>query len=85
MADYIKREDALAIVEKNQYCFVNESTIDKDLRALPAADVVEVVRCKDCVHRVTDEDTCIRWCIANGGIRDDDFFCADGKRKEDAT
>ena len=36
----------------------------------PTADVVEVVRCKDCR----------KWCICH---HSDDYYCADGERRED--
>ena len=54
------------------------------IAGLPDADVVEVVRCKDCKRRIEK-----RWCYSlhtyNGepvGVADD-FFCAYGKRKSD--
>lgn len=40
----------------------------------PTVDAVQVVRCKDCKNRKTCE---IQWNI------DDDFYCADGERKDD--
>lgn len=46
-------------------------------------DAVPVVRCKDCMYRVTDTATNARWCIWNSHISNDDYFCADGKRKEE--
>lgn len=45
------------------------------MNSLPAADVVEVVRCKDCKHYMTIHCTCDGCCIA------DDWYCADGERK----
>ena len=77
----------LKCVEENPYFYhpcevcVRKSEMDS-LRNLPAADVVEVVRCKYCAFRVTDENTGVRWCVPYGDIRDDDFFCADGRRRE---
>lgn len=53
----------------------------------PAADVQEVVRCKDCKHLKYDRDfTTGRYCSlrnVNGGkyCKDDDF-CSYGKRKD---
>lgn len=38
----------------------------------PTADVVQVVRCKDCR----------KWCICH---HSDDYFCADGERREIET
>lgn len=56
---------------------------------LPSADVVEVVRCKDCKHRrlITWADGTEHWeCIydseydQSSNAEDDDWFCADGER-----
>lgn len=63
----------------------------------PAADVVEVVRCKDCKHRpYEDEEGAIYqpdWCDFTcpflcedsyyNGMPEDDFFCKRGERRED--
>lgn len=53
-----------------------------------AVDVVEVVRCKDCQHRITDEDyVCGHYCVkrpSNGGyFCEDDDFCSYGERREE--
>ena len=49
-----------------------ETTIDM----MPTADVVEVVRCKDCTEWDKDECECSHWY----GFRENDF-CSYGKRK----
>lgn len=51
-------------------------TIDKET-GLPVwgNSFVSVVRCKDCQYRGSTAE-----CLE----RDDDWFCADGKRREDA-
>lgn len=41
-------------------------------------DLVEVVRCKDCKHYMTIHCTCDGCCIS------DDWYCADGERKDNA-
>lgn len=49
MADeYIKREDALKALE---WTWAGKAAFDK-LKAIPAADVVEVVRCGECKHSI---------------------------------
>ena len=65
MTDYIKRTDAVKIAEK--YGLANGSVlgrhtgladcIARDISGLPAADVAEVVRCKDCELWDSDPDT----------------------------
>lgn len=53
MAEYIKREDCIQVVEKyfTDFLKLNPDICIDGIRSLPAADVVEVVRCKDCIHR----------------------------------
>ena len=55
----------------------------------PTVDAVEVVRCKDCVHgiptridTVTGEFSDERYCYRHHMCHFEDYYCADGKRKE---
>lgn len=91
--DYIRRAEAVKIAEK--YGLANGSVlgrhtgladcIARDISELPAADVAEVVRCKDCEHLV---NTTIN---ANGFLICDisdmeiapDDFCSYGERREE--
>lgn len=47
------------------------------LRKVPSADVVEVVRCKDCTEWDKDEYECSHWY----GFREDDY-CSYGARMD---
>ena len=76
MRRYIDREDLL----KNLKQFAPEylkplivSLIEKQ----PTADVVEVVRCKDCTEWDKDECECSHWY----GFREDDY-CSYGERMD---
>ena len=76
MSKYIDREDLL----KNLKRFAPEhltplivSLIEKQ----PTADVVEVVRCKDCTEWDKDEYECSHWY----GFREDDY-CSLGARMD---
>lgn len=55
MSRYIKREDALNAVADNNYSKdITLKGYDRIIDAIydiPSADVVEVVRCKDCKYR----------------------------------
>lgn len=87
MADeYIDREAVF-------YQLVKQATIDGQPRAIkraakivadfPAADVVDVVRCKECRHgydSVGGRHCAYGVCV--DCVVDDDFYCADGERKE---
>lgn len=44
---------------------------------LEPVDAVPVVRCKDCKYFYSE------CCLKTGFCVDDDWFCADGERKED--
>lgn len=52
MADYIKRKDALKVINSRMWSSSADHTMHNSLvsliNILPSADVVEVVRCKDC-------------------------------------
>ena len=70
------------------------SVIDH-IKTAPAVDAVEVVRCKDCVHGVIDDDGLYR-CIVGAEYDEEtgmyfgfsewyteNFFCAHGERRAD--
>ena len=93
MTDYIKRTDAVKIAEK--YGLANGSVlgrhtgladcIARDISELPAADVAEVVRCKDCKNLVntTINANCFLICdISDMEIAPEDF-CSYGERREE--
>lgn len=53
---------------------------------IPAADVVEVVRCRECKYSHEDEIFGNRWCVSHLGCRKvkDDGYCYLGELKEGA-
>lgn len=99
MTDYIKREDAIkwatdfieGVEEEDDICIVDpggwESVHDYCEEAItcmiPSADVVEVVRCKDCMHYEEDlEECCHPKSVFLSGI-EASGFCHYGERKDD--
>jgi len=97
MAEYIEREAALRpfIIDK-QGNRIRETDVDNWLvdisirqvkrliREVPAADVVEVVRCNDCMHYEPCEggkDYC--WLNDMAVVEND--FCSYGERRNDET
>lgn len=54
-----------------------KSVLKKIIRSAPAADAVEVTRCKDCKHYIGLAE-CEFVGHFSGGT---DYFCADGERK----
>ena len=84
MSDYISREDALECVTYD----VEYTT--EQIKGLPSADVVPVVRCRDCkyVRKFRSEESakkfgqvyeCVRYTIPCPNPTD---FCSYGKREE---
>lgn len=55
--------------------------VNRVVRENPAADVVEVVRCKDCINRV-QFDTNRFHCELTGYYCGETSYCSDGVRKE---
>lgn len=107
--EYISREDVINdIGELFTLCyetlpnecghhFIVESELQTHLdhvKAIPAADVVEVVRCAECIHRPSGtgvnhdvkfpDDVCPCQCPDTwySWMPPDDWFCAEGKRKD---
>ena len=93
MARYISIDNAIKIATKAmEFGDYNKLiAVSNALYEAPAADVVEVVRCKDCVssrplnrkdrfENAYDID-CV-YCMLNGDGRDRDGFCSYGERKE---
>lgn len=77
MARYIDIEPIEMAAKDGGYCTVSLSLINEQ----PTADVVEVVRCKDCVHHKNAPKTTDVWCDRLDGLLPKDWFCADGERR----
>lgn len=81
--EYIERE---AAIEETRKPRLTDAELRRRLSLIPAADVVEVVRCKDCEHYHAAKD-CFGWCVNiespvwDRGV-ENDWFCADGERRE---
>ena len=91
MSEYIKREDAI-----KAYADIIRSDKDTKLIAemiladVPSADVVEVIRCKDCDFWNKDENIlggiCDEWSDFEDSIisyTKPDDYCSRGERKEE--
>lgn len=78
MNDYISREAAIEQFGDSTSA-IPEKLARIRIKEVPAADVVEVVRCRDCKHYNAGFE-----CLIEGyGIeRPADYFCADGERKD---
>lgn len=96
MSDYIKREDAITAWEEWAVNLINPKFIVKEdaicaLKDIPSADVVEVVRCKDCKwymeyipRKGESAMMCFcNCCIGGQGKKKPTDYCSYGERKED--
>jgi len=74
MAEYIERDAALEIVKRTSGDYVAAFA---EIRKIPAADVVPVVRCKECKHLF------YTMCAACGFLpHKPNDFCSYGERKD---
>lgn len=81
--ELIKKIFPYDVVDKKRYA-INAEAVYKAIQIVTAADVVKVVRCKDCKHRVSLSKMCahpkaIGWDAIEP---EDDDFCSYGERKE---
>lgn len=82
MAEYIEREAAMQALLNEQYGYLCEEAV----LAIPAADVVPVVRCRECkqgTRFVCDlaGNEYVECCLGNVAHRLD-WFCAEGAKME---
>lgn len=71
MAEYIEREKAKRLLHI-EYAYAAEQLLDE----IPAADVVEVVRCKDCYQSAVIDD--VLYCTYWGKNTDENGYCHEG-------
>lgn len=100
MAEYIEREATIASIEnvlrgrtdeKGSHAYLAFSMFAELIKIAPTADVVEVVRCKDCQYgKGEDHEGSIKVPFMYHCTYDDlsyngaDHYCSYGKRKEGA-
>lgn len=96
MEEYVTKEKVLAQLERcardpyHETHYIRDAVINT-IRRMEAADVQEVVRCKDCVWYLRsmikqdgtiDERYKPDWCDLYRRVREETYFCADGERKD---
>lgn len=74
MTEYIKREDALEITKRTSGDY---ATAFAEIRKIPTADVVSVIRCKDCKYAYINPSGAIL-CSVSMQMKKQDGFCDDG-------
>jgi hypothetical protein len=73
--EYIRREDAVDAVK---HAWAKGIEPSQYIESLEPADVVQVVRCDDCVYYGSR-----RWCELHSSVFDDNAFCSYGERREE--
>lgn len=76
---YINADDLIEKVRKSTTHSGSEWFVNKIINTMPSADVVEVVRCKDCVYFCPNN---FRKCKLLWEHREENDFCSRGERKE---
>lgn len=85
MANFIRREDALFALRKaerggSMTALTRLERAYAEIREMPAADVVPVVRCKDCIYNI--DGMCFsRTSLKNAVAVEPDNFCSWGATK----
>lgn len=75
MDDYVTAHNALIDIERVDGVLIAKSFIDEQ----PTVDAVRVVRCGECKHYGTAECDMEYY----GNHMPEDWYCADGERRED--
>lgn len=92
MAEYIEREAAIRVVNGQSSLTMTRSSLIDSIIKLPAADVVPMVRCKDCKYlRVWNQKDLYAFCPKTNFVflpfqaDTRTHFCSLGERKEGAN
>lgn len=91
MAEYIKRSDAMKVCQDySSHCFTTNDAsgqdiadrIENDIVVIPTADVVEVVRCKECNKTIGQSLTGEKLCCVHEIAVPDNYYCASGETRD---
>lgn len=92
MSDLIERSEVLKQLRLNHkdVVYIDKNECARRIEAIPSADVVEVVRCKDCKH--WHDHITTTWCSRGAELRPQesgwikrnaDDFCSYGEKEKD--
>lgn len=78
--EYIRKQDAVDLFNRavQDVGILDADDIETVFGMLSPADVVQVVRCDDCVYYGSR-----RWCELHSSVFDDNAFCSYGERREE--
>lgn len=78
MSEYIKREDAMGLVDISTDTDADKQYFVEQVKALPS---VKVVRCKDCKYRKKVLNCSYGECMYSASMVTDNDFCSNGEVK----
>lgn len=86
--EYIDRKRAIVDACNSLELYPSEyKTLEDALNKIPAADVVYVIRCKDCIHYKNDTEYCKNhnkgYCDFDAEIKTKNHYCGYAERKEE--
>ena len=79
MSEYIKRDDLIQKLMEEMCDFPESMKREIAEKAVADMESIEVVRCKDCIHREGTEDWCCGisdWCLGPEG------YCSEGEKSD---
>lgn len=95
MAEYIEREAAIKAMEKADCAEIADDAescksdyLREVIESVPAADVVPVVRCKDCKYAYINSFSAasgVALCSSSAKVMQQDDFCSYGERRDGDT
>lgn len=85
MSDLIRREDAYESLLNGMVMtgFQSRALDCISEFCVPTVDAVEVVRCRECKHNAQPPDKGFAQCELDALIREPEFWCRAGERRED--
>ena len=87
MDEYIRKQEAIDVAREDGKKIPTVAIrIMHDIKAIPAADVVKVVRCRDCEAWQTDWNPAIpdrHYCAVMDSMMKADDFCSYGVKREE--
>lgn len=77
-----ENSDKILVLGSGKALEIAYALIKKKVENAPTVDAVPVVRCKDCKHHENEEIGMVYCPNAIGGWVGENWFCADGERKD---
>ena len=85
MTEYIERKAAIAAIRKVPRGNWDNTRYVHELQGIPAADVVHVIRCAECVYgfpMINGEYTCVTGNANVVDVHGPNYYCASGERND---